>query len=234
MTAQERKEFNLKKIEEDSKKYAEDIRICINNSDILEDLNVLVTIENADCISCCMKRKESRITVLNFASYSNPGGGFVNGSFAQEESLCGDSFLYNILSSDKFKEYYKYNREHKSKGLYSDRAIFTPRVTFHKTFTKQFNVLTCAAPNYKMAISNGISEDAITQAYEQRLRKIYQVLQAYQQDLFVAGAWGCGVFGFPLDTAIKIFKNEATIKTVLAIPKSKEFIPKLGTKLTEY
>ena len=41
-------------------------------------------------------------TLLNFASFKNPGGMFLKGSPAQEEALCHNSILYPIL--DSFKE----------------------------------------------------------------------------------------------------------------------------------
>ena len=42
-----------------------------------------------------------KIAVLNFASYQNPGGKFLEGSSAQEESLCHASTLYECLSVQK-------------------------------------------------------------------------------------------------------------------------------------
>ena len=42
-----------------------------------------------DAIMSCTK-KQGRVAALNFASFKNPGGGFMNGSKAQEEMLCHD------------------------------------------------------------------------------------------------------------------------------------------------
>ena len=44
------------------------------------------------------EEKES-ICALNFASYKNPGGKFMDGSSAQEECLCHESILYEVLSA---------------------------------------------------------------------------------------------------------------------------------------
>ena len=67
---------------------------------------------------------DCRIGVLNFASARNPGGGFLAGAQAQEESLARSSGLYHSLL--KCQSYYHYHRVHRS-GLYSDRMIYSPR-----------------------------------------------------------------------------------------------------------
>ena len=39
------------------------------------------------------------MAVLAFASFTNPGGGYIQGYLGQEATLCADSFLYNVLES---------------------------------------------------------------------------------------------------------------------------------------
>ena len=51
--------------------------------------------------------KKRTFAVLNFALPSNPGGGVVNGSSAQEECLCRCSTLYYNLTEDfLWKKFY--------------------------------------------------------------------------------------------------------------------------------
>ncbi|MBC6456157.1 MAG: TIGR02452 family protein [Hormoscilla sp. SP5CHS1] len=71
-----------------------------------------------------------KIGVLNFASAKNPGGGFLKGAKAQEESLARSSALYKSLV--KCPQYYDFHRSHKSL-LYSNRMIYSPNCPiFHK------------------------------------------------------------------------------------------------------
>ena len=44
------------------------------------------------------------MAVLAFASFTNPGGGYIQGYLGQEATLCADSYLYNVL--DKQRKWY--------------------------------------------------------------------------------------------------------------------------------
>ena len=62
-----------------------------------------------------------KVAVLNFASFKNPGGKFLDGSTAQEECLCYCSYLYNVLESF-YKEYYVPNQQNTYCCLYNNSA----------------------------------------------------------------------------------------------------------------
>lgn len=70
-----------------------------------------------------------RVGVLNFASAKNPGGGFLNGAMAQEESLAASSGLYGTQLRNE--GYYKANRACKSM-MYTHHAIYSPDVVFFR------------------------------------------------------------------------------------------------------
>ena len=136
-----------------------------------------------------------KIAVLNFASYRNPGGMFINGSRAQEECLCHESFLYNVLV--QFPEYYEWNENHKNRALYTDRAIYSPEVLFiHDGHTYPTDVITCAAPNLSWAIryNNDEAKRDNHGILRNRIKFVLDIAAAQGVDTLVLGAFGCGVF----------------------------------------
>ena len=173
-----------------------------------------------------------KVCILNFASYKNPGGMFINGSSAQEESLCHESFLYNVLKEydTARRPYYDENRSHLNKGMYQDRALYTPNVRFfHEGLNNDerlADVLTCAAPNYSVALRYGnFSEEENYEALSRRIGFVKTILAIQKPDVAILGAWGCGVFrqnpkevaslwhqdgGVPIARAIHAIPDEAT------------------------
>lgn len=139
------------------------------------------------------------VACLNFASAKNPGGGFLNGSLAQEEALACASGLYPCLL--EAPEYYERNRANRS-ALYLDLVIISPLVPFFRDDTGVLlekpvlaSVITAPAPNAGAVAQN---EPANLSKVEPTLREraglVLEIAQAHQVDQLVLGAWGCGVF----------------------------------------
>lgn len=147
-------------------------------------------------------------TVLNFANFVNPGGGFLNGAMAQEESLCHNSFLYNVLSHKRFERLY-YQNNLAFNELYANRILYSPNILFEKGCqTRLYDVITCAAPNAAMAEEMyGCSKQQINAAMESRINAILNVAYKNSVQNLYLGAFGCGCFGNDPWTVAKIFKK---------------------------
>lgn len=143
------------------------------------------------------ENKLEKIACLNFASAKNPGGGFLTGSRAQEESIARSSGLY--ISISKMKEMYEYNKKHKA-PFYSDYMIFSPEVPVFKNDEGSLldapyltSIITSPAVNAGYAINkNDVS--MIKDVMVERIKKILLVLVFNKIENIVLGAWGCGVF----------------------------------------
>lgn len=140
-----------------------------------------------------------KIGVLNFASAKNPGGGFLRGAQAQEESLARSSGLYKSLL--KCPEFYDYHRANRSL-LYSDRMIYSPGCPVFKkddgtllSTSYIVDFITSPAPNAgEIEKQQPEDKDKITEVVYVRGAKLLSLAAYHQCDALVLGAWGCGVF----------------------------------------
>jgi uncharacterized protein (TIGR02452 family) len=140
-----------------------------------------------------------RVMALNFASARNPGGGFLGGSQAQEESLARSSALYACLLTQP--AYYEVHRGERS-AFYTDHMIVSPEVPVIRDEEDRLleepwgvNVITSPAPNAG-AIADNEPERAgeIEGVFRRRIERVLEVAAAWGQRGLVLGAWGCGVF----------------------------------------
>lgn len=193
-------------------KFPCEITESIKGSFIVDNVNDLtkqvesVKVINQDVIKTISDySKYDNVCVLNFASFTKPGGGYINGSIAQEENLCANSILYEVLSSQK--EYYKENASNVRNGLYVSRAIISENVLFHDNDYNpiaKVKVISCAAPNFKSCKKFGVDIKVLYNAMENRIR---MVLSHAQSDILILGAWGTGVFGWYPYNIAKMFKE---------------------------
>lgn len=189
-----------------SKIYNEDF--ILNNDKYYEIPNIQIV--DTDTVSALFIIKDifNNIGILNFASYKNPGGMFLKGSTAQEEALCHESILYNVLI--KFNDtYYKSNRENSkiTGDLYSNRGIFSPDIIFfhnNDTYTKA-NIITVAAPNYRNKAI--INKDKNTEILNSRIKFVLDIAKDNNLETLILGAFGCGVFKQNPNEVANIFKN---------------------------
>ena len=145
------------------------------------------------------RRLGGDVAALVFASARNPGGGFLTGAQAQEESLARASALYASLTSAR--EFYTAHRADPDLR-YSDRVIRSPRVPVFRDDRGAWlndpypvTFLTAAAPNAG-AVRRSQPRQAATvpEVLLARARRVLDIAEASGDRRLVLGAWGCGVF----------------------------------------
>lgn len=202
-----------------------------NEEELISPRDPEIKLLDADTVSALIEESQfgDKVTILNFASYTNPGGMFIKGSRAQEESLCAESFLYNVLK--QFPDYYDYNKRHRNDCLYENRALYSPGILFKRgDVFRTANVITCAAPNFKAAQKYyNISAASNRIALVKRCEFVLKIADANYTDILILGAFGCGVFGQDPKEVAHIFKYFLSnhgydhqyhfTKVIFAIPK---------------
>ncbi len=156
-------------------------------------------------------RAGHRAVALNFASARHPGGGFLNGAQAQEESLCRSSGLYACLAGNPMYEFHNA----RSDPMYSQYAIYSPDVPVFRSddgalladpFLCSF--ITCPAANAKIVLERSPSRRlAVRQAMAERICRVLTIAAVHGHLSLVLGAWGCGVFGNDASEIAELFRK---------------------------
>lgn len=171
----------------------------------------VVDVTNESSLAACRRLGEP-VACLVFASARSPGGGFLNGAQAQEESIARGSALYPCqLAAGEF-----YERHRAERGLlYSDRVIHSPGVPVFRDDDDALlerphlvSFLTAAAPN-RAAVAREQPEhlDEVPATLARRARRVLAVAAAHGHRRLVLGAWGCGVFGNDAATVAAVFRD---------------------------
>lgn len=212
----------------DRNKYTEDATVVVSKKRTYEAASVY---------------QGMKTVVHNFASASNPGGGVVHGSSAQEECLCRCSGLYfNLNTRQMWDGFYGPHRVAQN-PVHNDDIIFTPEVMVFKTDTASpklmpekdwysVDVISCAAPNLREKPGNAynsgdgvkrvkVSDTELLAIHEKRLRRILDVAVMEEEEVVILGAFGCGAFMNNPDVVALAAKN--VVKDYLKAFKVIEF-----------
>ncbi|MEK3947093.1 TIGR02452 family protein [Paenibacillus sp. FSL H7-0703] len=146
-----------------------------------------------------VEEKLTHVACLNFASAKNPGGGFLGGSQAQEESLARSSALYPCIS--QMEEMYGHNRKLRS-CFYSDYMIYSPEVPVFRDdqgtlLEKPYQVDFLTAPAVNAGVVREREPEQVNRIGEvmlERIRYVFGMAKQNGVEHLVLGAYGCGVF----------------------------------------
>ena len=169
-----------------------------------------IEVENETTLSAARRLRQSSLNpaVLNFASATHPGGGFLEGARAQEEYLARSTALYACLADQPM---YAFHRQRKD-TLYTSYMLYSPGVPVFRADDGalldelyQVGMITAAAPNAVHLPLNRQPE--IEQAFRERIAKVLWIGLQHGHDALVLGAWGCGAFGNDGRMVSKLFRE---------------------------
>ena len=215
------KQVSIKKVqhsaENQTKVYrTEDLETLLSEySPNSSSFDTLFEVSNTTTLNCIRHLKEQgieHILCLNFASARHPGGGFLKGSEAQEESIARATGLYQCQL--RAKPYYDKNRAFGS-CLYSDYMIYSPNVPIFKRENGDLmenylpvSIITAAAPNagvVRRQEPRNINDIKPTMA--RRIDMVLSLAHSHDHQNLVLGAWGCGVFQNDPEEVAELFQE---------------------------
>jgi len=157
-----------------------------------------------------LAKKGGHVGCLNFASAKRPGGGFLGGAQAQEESLARASGLYPCLQTQP--DYYARNKALGS-AVYLDIVLYSPNVPFFRDDNGGWfdapvlaSVITAAAPNVSaLKEAKKFDPQDVALVLDNRTQLVLALAAHHKIERLVLGAWGAGVFGNDPGQVARIF-----------------------------
>jgi uncharacterized protein (TIGR02452 family) len=155
-----------------------------------------------------------RPLALNFASATAPGGGFLSGARAQEESLARSSGLYACLAGNAMFAFHRSRQD----PMYTHYALYSPDVPVFRaddgTLLEQpylCSFITCPAVNAKALRHHAPArQPQIPETMRGRIARVLTVAALHGHDTLILGAWGCGAFGNDAREMAQLFKDALT------------------------
>lgn len=174
------------------------------------------------------RQPQEKIGILNFASAMNPGGGWLSGAQAQEESIARASNLVETLTTHSSRQFYtlhNQNTKDPKHGLYSHAMIYSPHILLFRddegrwTDPLEVDVLTSAAVNAGvLRASHGDPEgleELIESQMKERMARILFLFESRGTQNLVLGSFGTGVFKNSVEMVARIWAD------LLAVPNAR-------------
>ncbi|KAG5654659.1 hypothetical protein H0H81_009907 [Sphagnurus paluster] len=165
-----------------------------------------------------------RIGILNFASATKPGGGFLNGARAQEESIARSSTLYPTLMTDTAQRFYTLHKHNKKDGYYTHAMIYSPGVVLFRDDDGgweepvEVDVVTSPAVNAGVVRKSLMgrlaakgTEEKIERIMKERMGRILFLLEQQGAKHIVLGSFGTGVFQNDVGSVARIWAELLTV-----------------------
>lgn len=154
----------------------------------------------------------ANIACLNFANARVPGGGFLAGGLAQEESLARASGLFPSIV--KKKVFYDENKKGRT-ALYTDHVIYSPNVPVFRRddgsfLDKPYLLSIITSPAVHSGVIHLLEKYRINQiepVMKKRIMKILGLAKEEKQDAIILGAFGCGVFKNDVEMVARLFRE---------------------------
>jgi uncharacterized protein (TIGR02452 family) len=175
------------------------------------DFDTIFEVRNESTLTAILRLIDDGLSpaALNFASAKNPGGGFLGGARAQEESLARASGLYAAIVDQPMYAHHRALRD----ALYTSWAIYSPGVPIFRgedgrllDVPRLCAFITSPAVNAKVVLEQDASRgDEITAAMSERVSRVLAIAAEHEHRALVLGAWGCGVFRNDIDEIAGLF-----------------------------